>query len=118
MSIKKLTIVFVAALALVLSACAPAQALPANPTISPSELAPAVQAAINQLSSATGVSVQDIQVLSTEQVDWPDACLGLPKTGESCAQVVTPGLRVNLQVNGQKYEFRTDKEGNIVRQVP
>jgi hypothetical protein len=118
MSTKKLTVVLVVTLTLVLSACASGQALPANPTISPSELPAAIQAAINQLSSATGVSVQDVQILSTEQVDWPDACLGLPKAGESCAQVVTPGFRVNLQVNGQKYEFRTDKEGKIVRQVP
>ncbi|MEJ2266405.1 MAG: hypothetical protein P8X95_23410 [Anaerolineales bacterium] len=118
MSTKKLALLFVVSLALILSACAPAQALPANPTLSPSELSPAVQAAIKQLSSATGVNVQDIQIISTEQVDWPDACLGLPNTGETCAQVVTPGFQVVLQVNGQKYEFRTDKQGNIVRQVP
>jgi hypothetical protein len=74
--------------------------------------------AANQLAQNLGVEVGDIQIVRTEQVDWPDACLGLPQQDEACADVVTPGFRVQLEVNGQQYEFRTDDLGQIIRQAP
>jgi hypothetical protein len=56
-------------------------------------------------------------VVSFEQTDWQDACLGLGGPEESCAQVVVPGFRVVLEVNGQQYEIRTDQTGEVIRQV-
>jgi hypothetical protein len=49
-------------------------------------------------------------------MDWPNACLGLEEEGEMCAQVLTPGWRVILSAAGEQYTFRTDEEGQVVRQ--
>lgn len=110
----------IAAMALVLASCSTifgdGETLPetGNGELPPS----AVLEAQEQLSDMLGVSVESIQVIEFEQVDWPDACLGLPQEGEACAQVITPGFRVVLEVNGEQHVFRTDREGNVVRLAP
>jgi hypothetical protein len=102
---------------LVAGACSQATQIPNAGAIAtqipPQVLEQAQQALVNQL----GVSVENVQVQSAEQIDWPDACLGVPSDGEACAQVVTPGFRIDVQVNGQQYEVRTDQTGNTVKIV-
>lgn len=109
-------IVFV--LALAVSACAPA-ATPPPTDVTPdltSILPPEVVLAGQQwLANELGVQVQDVQLLSSEQVDYSDACLGLGGPDEICAQVITPGWRAVFEVNGQQYEVRTDETGTTIR---
>jgi hypothetical protein len=103
------------ALMLLLAACSPGD----QQDIQNGELPPqAVLAAQQMLSEEVNVSFSEIEIVDYEQVDWPDACLGVPEEGQACAQVITPGFRVVLEVNGQQYEFRTDQEGNVVVQAP
>lgn len=98
-----------------LVACAPGEdALPETGGELPAE---AVLEAQRVLSDQLGVSVENIQIVSTEQVEWPDACLGLAEEGEVCAQVITPGWDITFEVNGQEYEVRTDDLGQTVRFV-
>lgn len=78
----------------------------------------AVLEVMNQLSQELNVSVDQIEVVEFEQVDWPDACLGIPQENQMCAQVVTPGFRVVLEVDGQQYEFRSNQDGTLVLQAP
>jgi hypothetical protein len=73
-------------------------------------------AAEQMLGQSLGVSVEEIELVSYERREWPNACLGLPEEGEMCAQVITPGWRVVLRVGGQEYAFRTDRSGDAVRQ--
>jgi hypothetical protein len=75
----------------------------------------AVLSAVNNLAQSVGVDVNQVQVINSEQVEWPDACLGLPQGDESCAQVITPGFRVLLEINGVQYEVRTDQTVANVR---
>ena len=112
---------FLAALSLVLvlAACSPANMPETGVEGIPSDLPPqAVLAAANQLSEELGVSVEEIEIVEFEQVEWPDACLGIPQEGQACAQVITPGFRVELEVNGQQYEFRSDEAGTLIVQTP
>ncbi len=51
------------------------------------------------LGQYDGRNEDEISVLSVTATDWPDACLGRPKPGEACAQVVTPGYRVELRLD-------------------
>ncbi len=78
--------------------------------------AQAMLEAISRLSESLGVSVDEVKIISTEQVDWPDACFGLPGPDETCAEVITPGFKVVMEVNGQQYEFHTDQSGINIRQ--
>lgn len=75
----------------------------------------AVQEAIGFLSVQTGVALEDIQILDFERVEWANACLELPQEGESCAEVITPGFRIELEANGQLYEVHTDEQGAVIR---
>ena len=61
------------------------------------------------LAEQLGVEPQRIEVVATEEVVWPDGCLGLPAS-ELCAQGETPGYRITFRVFGQDYVYRTNKE--------
>jgi hypothetical protein len=58
-----------------------------------------------------------IGLVSAEQVDWPDACMGIQTPGVMCAQVITTGYKVVLSANGLEYEFHTNTTGDVVRPV-
>jgi hypothetical protein len=71
------------------------------------------QKARQQLAEQGGVSVDAVRVISVEQVTWPDACLGVKVEGMVCAQVLTPGYRIILEVGGVKHEYHTSLRGTI-----
>lgn len=68
------------------------------------------------LAQKLGISLDQISNLKLERVDFPDACLGLPKPNELCAQVITSGFLIQLAVDGLMYEFHTDLMGYDIRQ--
>ena len=68
------------------------------------------------LAANLGVDPLSIILLEVTPVDWPDTCLGVPALGEMCAQVVTPGFRVLVQVGEVIYEFHTDQDAKNLRQ--
>ena len=112
---KKLSMMLVIILALAAAACAPvATPIPENgdTSVLPPEV---VLAAQQWLANELGVQVEEIEILSTEQVEWTDSCLGLGGPDEICAQVITPGWRAIFLVNGQEYEVRTDETGAVFR---
>lgn len=76
---------------------------------------PAVSAAVAALSDELGLAPERIGVLSYAAVDWPDSCLGAAQPDEMCAQVITPGWRIRLAVDGQQYQMHTDQLGQQVR---
>ncbi len=67
------------------------------------------------LAAALGVAVTDIQVVSTQIVEWPDSCLGVSTPGIACAMVVTPGYLVVVEANGQQYEYHTNGDASVVQ---
>lgn len=73
-------------------------------------------AVINFAAKELGVDSQKIKVIEIKETEWPDACLGLPKSGEFCAQVITPGYSVLIRANGIEYRYRTDKKGLVIIQ--
>ena len=102
--------IVVVTLALIVTACG------AEPTNTPHPDPPyAALAARQALANELGIAVDEIDVVSFSQEDWPDACLGLAETDEMCAQVITPGWRVVLSAEGQEYVYRTDESGESIR---
>jgi hypothetical protein len=77
---------------------------------------PALNAAAD-LAQRLKIDVNTITLISAEQVDWSDACLGIQTPGVMCAQVITPGYKVILEANGQQYEYHTNESGSAVRLV-
>lgn len=62
------------------------------------------------------VTAEEITLTEISPVEWPDGCLGLASPDEMCIQVITPGYRLLIEVNGNIIiEVRTDWSGNQVR---
>jgi hypothetical protein len=107
---------------LLLAACttnntnaSPTQENPALENVLPPDVALNVQ---NQISETLSTPVENIQITQVEKMDWPNACLGLPKADEVCAEVVTPGWLLTFNINGQVYRYRVDQTGTAIRQEP
>ena len=89
----------------------PASAVTGSPTTSSNARQTAFRAAATQLSHDVNAPRDSIVGVSQDEMTWRDSCLGCPKTGESCTQVLTPGYRVVLRVGDATYEYHTDLGG-------
>jgi hypothetical protein len=50
--------------------------------------------------------MDQVHLVHSEQVDWPDGCLGIPMR-DACTQAIVPGYRIVVEVGGQEYEYRS-----------
>jgi len=89
---------------------------PPTPTVA--NPAAAQQAAIAALSQGKGYPSDQIQLTSTEAVEWRDGCLEVVFPGVSCLQALVPGYRIVLSAYGSTYEYHTDQDGTNVILVP
>ena len=78
-------------------------------------LGPAEEAVIKQLAAHLGVEESEIALVSSEETEFGDACLGVTIEGVMCAQVVTPGRIIVLEVNDTQYEYHTSEDGSRVQ---
>jgi hypothetical protein len=60
-------------------------------------------------------NADDIKVIEVAATEWRDSALGCPKPGVSYLQVITPGYRIALEWMGKRYEYHSDRQGNVVR---
>jgi hypothetical protein len=81
----------------------------------PVAASPALDPIVAAIAEALGVAADRVDVLSVEPRQWSDASLGCPKPGEMYAEVITPGYRVIVAVNGERIEFHSDEGGHVVR---
>lgn len=86
---------------------------PTEPQI-PLNAPPAQLAAIRALVAALGVTPEQITIVSVEEMDWPDGCLGVQRPHVACLQVITPGFRIVLEANGAQYDYHTNTDGSVV----
>ena len=84
------------------------------PTRQMVELSEAELATLARLAEALGLPVDQITVLGFEPVEWPNSCLGISYPNARCAQVITPGYRIRLEVHGAEYEYHTNQDGTAV----
>ncbi len=68
-----------------------------------------------ELADQLAVEAEEIELTKTEAIQWPDSSLGCPEPGMMYAQVITPGYRLTLEVDGQEYVFHTDSGQRVVR---
>lgn len=78
---------------------------------------PAVSAAQHMLADELGVSPAEVNVVNYEDVLWPDSCLGLAEQDEACAEVETPGWRIELKVEGADFVLHTDMVGLQIKRA-
>ena len=119
-------------LILILTACAPRTQTPNNifypnpsypndsypnpnpsSTDSPASWTPAQQAALSALSDQLNLPVDQITLVSTETVTWPDGCLGVRHMGVMCTQALVSGFRIVLEAKGEQYDYHTNQDGSV-----
>jgi hypothetical protein len=66
-----------------------------------------VEDAVSDLADRLGVSPAGINVISQEDVTWPDASVGCPEPGRIYAQVLVPGRRIVLESGGRRYAYHS-----------
>jgi hypothetical protein len=79
---------------------------------------PVVAAAVADLARRRGVDAARIAVAGAEPLDWPDAGLGCPEPGRSYAQVITPGWRIQLTLDGQTITYHANRSGTVLTPCP
>ncbi len=71
----------------------------------------AVQRSIEKVSSDEGIFGEEIDLVSVEDVEWPNSALGFPKPGMAYAEMIVPGHRVVLALpGGRNVECHTSGE--------
>jgi len=83
----------------------------------PVDLTPAQRAALAALSETLNLPADQIKLISTEAVTWPDGCLGVTRMGMMCTQAVVDGFRIILEAEGKQYEYHTNQDGSAVVQA-
>ena len=76
---------------------------------------PAIPAAILALAEVNGEDPSLVKVLSYTFVEWSDGCLEYPHPEEDCAQALTSGWRILLQIGDQVIEIHSDEMGGEIR---
>jgi hypothetical protein len=66
---------------------------------------PLVILAKEDLAERLGVTLDQIELLSFEEVVWPDASLGCPQPGMAYIQMLQDGALIRLSAEGQVYDY-------------
>lgn len=66
---------------------------------------------IKQLAANLGLKEGNISVASNSDVEFADTCLGVAMKDVVCAQVVTSGKIIVLEVAGVQYEYHVSEDG-------
>jgi len=67
------------------------------------------------LAQRTSKPTNTFKIKSAEATQWTNSCLGLAKPDEFCAQMITPGWRVEVNDSKKSWIYRTDQRGKTVR---
>jgi hypothetical protein len=84
--------------------------LEACPPVEREGAAEQVEQAKSDLAERLKVDPSQISVENVEATDFSDASLGVPESGKSYAQVVTPGYIIMLKVDGQTYRYHASEQ--------
>jgi hypothetical protein len=66
------------------------------------------------LSRRIGAARDQINVVETQRVQWPDSSLGCPEPGMAYLMVITPGYRIVLEAGGQEHYYHTNDNDYFV----
>lgn len=66
------------------------------------------------LASRLDVPVENVTVVDGEEVTWSSTALGCPAPDMFYAQMMTPGYRIILEADGERYRYHTDQNEHLV----
>jgi hypothetical protein len=62
------------------------------------------------LAQRLEVDPEAIEIVTKEAVEWPNGAMGCPAPGAVYTQAIVPGFRMVLEVDGERYEYHTDRQ--------
>lgn len=74
----------------------------------------AIAAARVDMAQRLGVSPAVIRTVTAEKVTWRDSSLGCPEPDRVYMQMLTPGVRIRLEVDGRSYAYHMAEGGEPV----
>lgn len=90
-------------------------AVPASDSEPPAgSTAPTTDEVVKALAAKLAVDPAQLLVVSQEPVDWPDSCLGVNTMEIMCLDVITPGFRIVVEVDGQQMTLHTNQDLSVV----
>ncbi|HEY9872906.1 MAG TPA: S-layer homology domain-containing protein [Candidatus Obscuribacterales bacterium] len=72
-------------------------------------------AVLKDASQRTGIPASDLNLVEVRQQAWSDGCLGLGGTGVFCTQAVVPGWKVIVASGENRWVYRTNQSGTLVK---
>jgi hypothetical protein len=70
-----------------------------------------VDIAVSDLADRLDVDASEIDVVSVEEVTWPDGSLGCPRPGMNYTQALVDGELIVLAVDGTEHEYHAGRGG-------
>lgn len=68
---------------------------------------------LRDAAALSGVGMNDLEVIRSQAMEWPDGSLGCPRPGEEYIQVIVPGYWVEIDGPDRRYDYRLDQQGNF-----
>jgi hypothetical protein len=62
----------------------------------------------------TAADIQNIEIIRSQAVTWPDGSLGCPQEGMAYTQVLTDGYWIILRINEVDYDYRITQNGYFI----
>lgn len=72
-----------------------------------------IQAAIRDLARRLLIPEENIEVVETRAVQWPDGSIGCPEEGVVYTQAIVDGTQVLLGYDGKIYDYHAGGDGEI-----
>lgn len=72
-----------------------------------------LQDVLQLAAEETGISLDEIRVVTAEAVTWPDGSIGCPQPDMMYTQALVPGYRVILDVAGEELAFHAAQDGTF-----
>jgi hypothetical protein len=73
-----------------------------------------IEKAKEDLAKRLSISAEQIRLVEATEVEWSDSSLDCPQPGMTYLQVITPGYRILLEVDGQEYEYHSNRDAYVV----
>lgn len=61
------------------------------------------------------IDTSQFRVISSDQVNWSDTCLGIEQPGAECEPQETPGYLIVFEADGLEFEYHADQDGGQVQ---
>ena len=84
---------------------------PRAPTADISEAG--LAALVARAAEEAGVAINEVRVVTAEEVTWSDGSLGCPQPGMAYTQALVPGFRVVLEIGGDELSFHAAQGGEF-----